>query len=252
MKIVTYNLNGIRAAIKKDLMIFLNQVQADVICFQEIKADIGQIPTELFESMGYTCYWYPAVKKGYSGVGIASKIPVFGVKYGCNHPLFDNEGRVISITLANCTIMSAYFPSGTTGDMRQQIKYEFLTYFYDYVAEFRKENHPLIIAGDYNICHKAIDIHNPISNKNSSGFLPEERAWMDKWFDADFQDSFRLINPTPHNYTWWSYRAGARKNNKGWRIDYISVDKKLRITNAGLFANDMQSDHCASFCEVSL
>jgi exodeoxyribonuclease-3 len=250
MKILTYNVNGIRAALKKDFIGLLARVKPDVVCLQEIKATEDQIPLESFEALGYHCYWYSAQKKGYSGVAILSKIKPTEVTMGCGHELFDFEGRVITAIIGDYTIVSAYFPSGTTGDARQTVKYEFLDYFYKWALEQKERNPNLVVCGDYNICHKAIDIHNPISNKNSSGFLPEERAWMDKWFESGFVDTFRAFNADPHQYTWWSYRANARANNKGWRIDYISTTDRIEIVGSGALQQDFQSDHCGSWVEV--
>jgi len=251
MKVITYNVNGIRAALKKDFIGFLVRENPDVICLQEIKANEDQIPVEEFNNIGYQCFWYSAQKKGYSGVAILSKTKPKNITYGCGHELFDFEGRVLTAEFENETIISAYFPSGTTGDVRQDIKYEFLDYFFAWVHQLKKSNKRLVVCGDYNICHKAIDIHNPISNKKSSGFLPEERAWMDKWFESGFVDSFRVFNPEPHQYTWWSYRAGARGNNKGWRIDYISTTENIKIKASGAFQSDIHSDHCGSWVEIS-
>lgn len=247
MKIITYNLNGIRAALKKDLIGFIKREDPDVLCFQEIKASPEQFDVEEFSGLGYHCYWYPAQKKGYSGVALLSKTKPTEVIEGCGQELFDFEGRVLSAVIKGHLIISTYFPSGTTGDIRQDVKYEFLDYFYNWIESLKQHYQKIIVCGDYNICHKEIDIHNPKSNKNSSGFLPEERAWMDKWFSSGFIDSFRYLNPEPHNYTWWSYRAGARGNNKGWRIDYISVTDNITVKSSGLFTNDVHSDHCGSF-----
>jgi len=250
MKIITYNVNGIRAAIKKDFLVFLERENPDVVCLQEIKAEAEQIPLQDFEALGYHCTWYSAKKKGYSGVAILSKTKPTEIVYGCGHPFFDDEGRVLMAAINGVNIISAYFPSGTTGDVRQDIKYQFLDYFYEFAHQLLKQNPRLIICGDYNICHKAIDIHNPISNKNSSGFLPEERAWMDKWFESGFTDTFRALNAEAHHYTWWSYRANARANNKGWRIDYISTSPSLTVKTSGILPLDNHSDHCASWCLI--
>lgn len=222
----------------------------DVVCLQEIKANEDQIPVQDIEELGYHCFWYSAQKKGYSGVAILSKVKPTQVTEGCNHELFDFEGRVLTAEIGEYSIVSVYFPSGTTGDIRQDVKFEFLDHFYKWAKKVVKANPKTIVCGDYNICHKPIDIHNPVSNKNSSGFLPEERAWMDKWFNSGFIDTFRAFNPEPHQYTWWSYRAGARGNNKGWRIDYISTTKEVDILSSGACQEDIQSDHCASWVVV--
>ena len=206
-----------------------------------------QIDPETVSNLDYHKYYFSAEKKGYSGVGIYSKKEPIHVEYGCGHELFDKEGRIIRLDFEKFSVISAYFPSGTTGDIRQDVKYEFLDFFYDYVQDLRKSIPNLIVCGDYNICNKAIDIHNPVSNKNSSGFLPEERAWMDKWFENGMLDSFRFIHGDKlDQYTWWSFRANARANNKGWRIDYISVSDTLRdqLIGAEIRPDAVHSDHC--------
>ncbi len=204
--------------------------------------------------MGYYCYWLPAQKKGYSGVGILSKKPALNIVKGIGHDMFDFEGRIIQADFNGFSVISSYFPSGTTGDIRQAIKYEFLDYFYSYIEAQRLKHPNLIICGDYNICHQPIDIHDPVSNKNSSGFLPAERAWMDKWFASGMIDTFRMHNPQPHCYTWWSFRTDARSRNKGWRIDYISATESLRdaIDGSGILNAYIHSDHCGSFVNLSI
>lgn len=249
MKIITYNVNGIRAAMRKDWLGWLNTELPDVICLQEIKASPDQLPLELLllEQMGYEHYWYPAQKKGYSGTAIFTRITPKNVEYGCGHELYDYEGRIIRLDFDNnLSVMSTYFPSGTTGDVRQEFKYRFLTDFQDYVNDLRKILPNLVVCGDYNICHRAIDIHNPISNAKTSGFLPEEREWMENFIQSGFVDSFRQLNPDPHHYTWWSYRANARAKNLGWRIDYNMVSEPLakHIVSAAILPDAVHSDHC--------
>lgn len=247
MKIITYNVNGIRSAMGKGFIDFLKTEAPDVVCLQEIKALESDIDQEAFTSLGYSCHWFPAQKKGYSGVGILSKLPVDKTEKGMGHELFDAEGRVLIAHINGHEIMSCYFPSGTTGDIRQTVKYEFLDAFFDFIK--KRNSKKVVVCGDYNICHKPIDIHDPVSNKNSSGFLPEERAWMDKWFDSGMIDSFRTLNPEPHHYTWWSFRAAARSRNKGWRIDYISLSSDLKdsLISSGILSDYVHSDHCGSF-----
>lgn len=255
MKILTYNVNGIRAALKKDLVGFLERESPDIVCIQETKAQEDQVETALFENLGYHHFWYSAQKKGYSGVAIFTKVKPKHVEFGCGHELFDAEGRVLRVDFDNFSVISAYFPSGTTGDVRQDIKYEFLDFFYTYTQELRGRIPNLVVCGDYNICHTEIDIHNPVSNKKSSGFLPEERAWMSAYFKSGMVDSFRLKHPDePDHYTWWSYRANARGNNKGWRIDYIACAEPLsdKIKEAEILPNDVQSDHCASYVVLDI
>jgi exodeoxyribonuclease-3 len=254
MKIISYNVNGIRSAINKGFAEFLRAEDPDIICLQEIKANIEDIDENLFMALGYHCYWLPAQKKGYSGVAILSKKPAKNIIKGIGHDMFDFEGRIIQADFDELSVISSYFPSGTTGDIRQAIKYEFLDFFYSYIEKQRLLHPKLVICGDYNICHQPIDIHDPVSNKNSSGFLPAERAWMDKWFAAGFLDTFRMLNPQPHCYTWWSFRTDARARNKGWRIDYISATDNLKdhIKESGILSTYVHSDHCGSFVKLAL
>jgi exodeoxyribonuclease-3 len=225
---------------------------ADVYCFQELKANEEDIPTKEFEQLGYHCEWYSAQKKGYSGVGVISKQAPKNVKKGMNLEQADFEGRTMQFELSDFNLVNTYFPSGSSGEERQAYKMEFLDDYLGFAKSLKKKKKDLIIVGDYNICHKAIDIHDPVRNKKSSGFLPEERAWMDAFFKAGFVDTFRHKNQDPHQYSWWSYRANARANNKGWRIDYISVSEgmKDRITDAGILQSAMHSDHCPIFLEL--
>lgn len=254
MRIISYNVNGIRSAINKGFLDWLASNPGDIICLQEIKASPENIDISLFEQLGYSLYMFPAEKKGYSGVAILTRIKPNNIITGMGAEQSDREGRVIRADFGEYSVISAYFPSGTTGDIRQTYKYQWLDEFFEYIQALRQQRQKLIVCGDYNICHKPIDIHNPISNKNSSGFLPEERAWMDKWFDAGMIDTFRYINPHPHQYTWWSFRANARANNKGWRIDYISVTNNLEhcIRYARIFPEIVHSDHCPTYAELDI
>lgn len=252
MKIISYNINGIRAAIKKGLVEWIAANDFDILCFQETKAQPEQIDSEAFEKLGYHCHWHSAVKKGYSGVGIISKMKPDNIVVGCGIDTYDNEGRILRADFGDLSVMSVYIPSGSSGDVRQDLKMVFLDDFLKFTNELRQERPQLIISGDYNICHKAIDIHNPKTNKNTSGFKPEERAWMDDFFGTGFIDSFRHFNPDPHHYSWWSYRANARNNNKGWRIDYHSATDKLkdRLTAASILSDVKHSDHCPILVEL--
>ncbi len=246
MKIITYNINGLRAALKKNWLGWLKTEAPDVICLQEIKATPDQVPEILMlEQMGYEHYWYPAQKKGYSGTAILTRTSPLHIEYGCGHEDYDFEGRIIRADFDDLSVMSVYFPSGTTGDIRQTFKYRFLDDFQSYIDSLKKEK-KLVICGDFNICHRAIDIHNPKSNANTSGFLPEEREWMENFINSGFVDTFRHTNPEPHHYTWWSYRAGARFRNLGWRIDYnmVSQDLSQRIQKAEILSHAVHSDHC--------
>ncbi len=246
ISIVSYNVNGIRAASRKGLFEWVKSVDPDIVCFQELKALPEDIAKDADVPEVYHQYWYSAQKKGYSGVGILSKEEPIHVEYGCGIERYDYEGRVIRADYPDYSVMSLYLPSGSSGDERQTFKEEFLDDFYDYIRELKKEVPRLVISGDYNICHKPIDIHNPVSNKNSSGFLPQEREWMTKFIDLGLVDSFRMFNQDPDNYTWWTYRAGARGKNKGWRIDYqmVTQDLKDNCREHIIHADAVHSDHC--------
>ncbi len=253
MRIVSYNLNGIRSALSKGLGDWLTDINPDIFCVQETKAQPEQIDIAYFESLGYQSFWHSAIKKGYSGVGILCKFRPDDVVYGCGIDYIDQEGRVIRADFGGLSILSIYFPSGSSGDERQEVKMRFLKDINDYIQELKQTRTHLVIAGDYNICHQAIDIHDPIRNAQSSGFLPEERAWMDQFLARGFLDSFRERNKEPHAYSWWSFRANARNNNKGWRIDYqmISENLKNEIKFSDLLPEAKHSDHCPTLLELS-
>ncbi len=245
MKIISYNVNGIRAAINKGFIDWLRESNIDVICIQETKANKEQVEINLLEKIGYHNYWFSAQKKGYSGVAIFSKKPPNNVIYGTKINHIDYEGRVIQVDYDDLSIISLYLPSGTNID-RLEYKFKFMKDFKEYIDDLKIRYPKLIICGDYNICHKEIDIHDPIRNKNVSGFLPEERQWLDKFINSGFIDSFRHLNSEPHNYSWWSYRANSRVNNKGWRIDYALVSESLKknINNSFILNSVKHSDHC--------
>ncbi len=251
MRIITYNVNGIRAAMNKGLIQWIKASQPDVLCLQEIKATPDQVDTSELESLGYHLYWYPAQKKGYSGVAIFTKIIPSHVEYGCGIELYDFEGRVIRTDFEHCSVISVYHPSGSSGEDRQAFKMKWLSDFQKYIDGLKVKIPNLIICGDYNICHKPIDIHNPKSNANTSGFLPEEREWMEQFIQSGFIDSFRFFNQEPHQYSWWSYRAGARAKNLGWRIDYNLVANHLsaKLKRAVILPDAMHSDHCPVLVE---
>ncbi|MDY0104529.1 MAG: exodeoxyribonuclease III [Lentimicrobium sp.] len=254
MKIITYNVNGIRSALNKGLITWLMQERPDVLCLQETKAQPDQIPMDEFEALGYHCHWFSAQKKGYSGVGLLSLRRPDKVISGMDIDQYDTEGRLIRADFGDLTVISAYHPSGTTGDVRQSYKMEWLEDYYDYAQVLLETRPNLILSGDYNICHRPIDIHDPVRNANSSGFLPEEREWMDDFLNSGFTDSFRVFNKHPHHYTWWSYRAGARSRNLGWRIDYNMVSNSLKdkLLNAWIQPNAIHSDHCPTVVEVDV
>lgn len=248
-------MNGIRSAISKGLLDWIKEEDADIYCFQELKANVEDIDTASFEALGYHCYWFSAKKKGYSGVGVISKIKPKAVEYGCGIEQADFEGRVLQLDYGKFHLINTYFPSGSSGDDRQAYKMVFLNEYLNFLnSRFEIPATKLVIAGDYNICHKEIDIHDPKGNKNSSGFLPEERAWMDQFFETGLVDTFRHKNSDPHQYTWWSFRANARNNNKGWRIDYINVSEALKekIKHVTIYPDARHSDHCPVMLELNV
>lgn len=254
MKIITYNVNGIRAAMNKGLVNWLKQENPDVICFQELKANPDQFNVNEFSDLGYHPFWYPAQKKGYSGVGILAKEKPNNVEYGCGIKIYDDEGRVLRADFKNFSVMSVYHPSGSSGDERQAFKMKWLGDYHNYINKLKTKIPNLILSGDFNICHRAIDIHNPVSNAGTSGFLPEEREWMEQFLNSGFIDSFRSVNKNPHQYTWWSFRANSRAKNLGWRIDYNMVAQPLEknISSAHILPQAMHSDHCPAVLELSL
>lgn len=254
MKVVSYNVNGVRAAMNKGLVAWLIKEDPDIVCLQEIKALEEQINISEFVSIGFKYnFWYSATKKGYSGVAILSKHKPLHVEYGTGISYMDFEGRNIRLDFKDFSVMSLYLPSGTNLD-RLEFKLKYMDDFLDYIKKLNVHIKNLIIAGDYNICHKAIDIHDPIRNKNVSGFLPEERIWLDNFMKNGFIDSFRKFSNEKDKYTWWSYRANSRANNKGWRIDYILVSNSLddKLTNANIFSDTYQSDHCPIGIDLDL
>ncbi|MGB3606025.1 MAG: exodeoxyribonuclease III [Psychroserpens sp.] len=252
MKIISYNVNGIRAAMKKGFAEWLKSANPDVICLQEIKAMEEQVDLEALETAGYTYnYWFSAQKKGYSGVAILSKTKPDHVEYGTGIESMDFEGRNIRADFGDLSIMSMYLPSGTN-DARLAHKFEYMNSIHNYLNELRQERPNLIVLGDYNICHEAIDIHNP-KMKGVSGFLPEEREWLGHFIDSGFIDSYRYLHPEKQEFSWWSYRANSRANNKGWRLDYAMVSTPLqeKIERSVILTEAVHSDHCPILVEVS-
>lgn len=255
MKIISYNVNGIRAAIAKGLLDWLKSASPDVLCLQEIKATESQIATEraALAALGYPYqYYYSAEKKGYSGVAILCKEQPKHVEVGTGIAYMDKEGRVLRADFENLSVMSLYLPSGTNPE-RLGFKFTFMDDFKRYIDRLKATLPNLVICGDYNICHQAIDIHDPVRNATVSGFLPEERAWLDAFIKSGFIDTFRYFNPESHNYSWWSYRANARANNKGWRIDYLLASEPLkpRLTRGVILPEAKHSDHCPVLLELT-
>ena len=253
MKIISYNLNGIRSAIRKGFIEWLKDYQPDIVAVQELKAKAEQIDNAPFEELGYKTYWYSAKKAGYSGVGLITKPTPNKIIKGINNEFFDNEGRVLRADYGDITLINVYIPSGSSGDERQRIKMEFLELFRSYIKKLRQERPKLIISGDFNICRLWIDIHNPEGHTKSSGFLPEEREWFAKLIEEDgLIDTFREFNNEPEQYTWWSFRQRSRERNKGWRIDYhlITPELKPQLKNAQILKDVVHSDHCPILVEI--
>ena len=254
MKIISYNVNGIRAALRKDFLEWLKTASPDVLCLQEIKATPEQFDPSVFEDLGYYHnYWYPAQKKGYSGVAVLCKQKPKDIAFGTGIEYMDAEGRNLRVDFENVSVMSLYLPSGTNPE-RLAFKFTYMDDFQTYINTLKQSHPNLVICGDYNICHEAIDIHDPVRNAKVSGFLPEERAWLDAFIQQGFTDSFRHLNSDPHHYSWWSYRANARANNKGWRIDYAMVSEPLikHIERAFILPQAVHSDHCPVGVTLSL
>lgn len=254
-KIITYNLNGIRSAANKGFVEWLRNCGADVVCLQETKAQPDQIPIMEIAGAGYETYCFSAQKKGYSGVALLCRQKPDHIEKGMGIPLYDNEGRFIRADFGKLSVISVYHPSGTSGEERQAFKMQWLHDFQEYVEDLRKKRPYMILAGDYNICHEAIDIHDPVRNATHSGFLPEEREWMSGFLAKGYIDSFRYLHPDlKAQYTWWSFRAGSRAKNLGWRIDYLMLTDNLanNLKNAFILPEAVHSDHCPSGIELDI
>jgi exodeoxyribonuclease III len=251
-KIISFNVNGLRAAVSKGFINWLKSEKPDILCIQETKLQKGQISTIEFEELGYHHYWHYADKKGYSGVALLTKQKPDEISTGIKIQKFDSEGRFIRADFGDITLLATYFPSGTTGDIRQAIKMEWLEEVISYTTNLKKSRPKLIISGDFNICHNPIDINHPEKHETYSGFLPEEREWFDRFVASGFIDSFRVFNQQPNQYSWWSYRANSRAKNLGWRIDYHLVTEPLKqaLKSASILSNVNYSDHCPVTVEI--
>lgn len=255
MKLITFNCNGYRAAYKKGLIDYLEKQDADIVCFQEIKAESKQMDISFFESKGYIPFIHSAQKKGYSGVAIFTKMKPVNSMIGIGNELYDSEGRTILLEFKNFALINTYFPSGTSGEERQAFKMKFLDHYNTKLEEWKLEYGKVIVCGDVNIAHKEIDIHDPKSNEKNSGFLPVEREWLTQFLDRGLVDVFRYMHPDKKDeYSWWTYRFGARSRNKGWRIDYFFVTEnwKKKIQSASIHQDFHASDHAPVVVEFNL
>lgn len=247
MRIISLNANGIRAAARKGFFDWLRRQRADVVCIQETKAQEHQLTDPVFRPRYFdTCVYHDAEKKGYSGVAIYARQAPDNVEAGIGWDFMDREGRWLRADFGNLSVISLYMPSGTSGDERQQVKYRMMDYLKPVLEGFARDGRDYIICGDWNIAHKKIDLKNWRSNQKNSGFLPEERAWLDEVFgDVGMVDAFRQVDPNPERYTWWSNRGRAWDNNTGWRLDYQVVSKGLadRVEKASIYTDQRFSDH---------
>lgn len=246
MRIASYNVNGLRACLRNGLASWLEVERPEVLCLQETKCTREQIDLTALEELGYKLYLFPALKAGYSGVGILTRLKPDFVGYGMGSELYDAEGRLMRMDFGQLTLLCVYHPSGSSGAERVDFKLRFLDDFSTYIRQLRQVRELLVVCGDFNICHEPIDIHDPVRNVRVSGFLPEERAWMTQWLAEGYVDAFRRLHPHEVAYSWWSYRSGARARNKGWRIDYTMISESLlpRLQEARIHTDAVHSDHC--------
>ena len=253
-KIISFNVNGLRSAIAKGFKEWVAANDFDFICLQETKMDASHADPDYFKDLKYHSYWHCAEKKGYSGVLILAKEKADQVQFGTGKEIYDREGRLIVLDYPGFSLANCYFPSGSSGEDRHQFKMKFLEDLYPVFKSMNEQKTNFIVVGDYNIVHQGIDIHNPERTDNPSGYRPEERAWLDRWFKELFYDSFRLLNPDKKEYSWWSYRANARAKNLGWRIDYNMVTKNLEknLKRSVILPEAMHSDHCPVLLEIDV
>ncbi|MGC8497796.1 MAG: exodeoxyribonuclease III [Thermoplasmata archaeon] len=250
LKLVSWNLNGLRAAIKNGLFEFIKNINADIISFQEIKVDIADLPLEIY-NLGYNVYLNSAVKKGYSGTLVLSRIKPLAIKNGIGNEKFDCEGRVQTLEFDYFYYINSYFPNSQPDLKRLEYKLEFNKIFLGYTENLRK-NKPLVIAGDFNVAHTELDIARPKENEHNAGFTKEERAWMSEFLDKGYIDTFRIFNKDGGHYSWWSYRFNARAKNIGWRIDYmiITIELLKHVKNSSILEGVKGSDHAPILLEL--
>jgi exodeoxyribonuclease-3 len=254
MRIICWNVNGIRAADRKGLFDWLKKEDPDVLCLQEIKALPVQVPAHLKNTPGYNIFWNPAERKGYSGVVTYTKEKPIDVKYGFGIKKFDVEGRVIITEFNSFTLFNIYFPNGKKNEERLDYKLDFYDTFLGYADNLKSEGKNIIVCGDFNTAHKELDLTRPKENEKVSGFLPVERAWIDTFIDHGYVDTFRHFNKDPNNYSWWDFKTRARERNVGWRIDYFFVNKEFisNLKKAFIMQDVMGSDHCPVGIDIEI
>jgi exodeoxyribonuclease-3 len=255
MKIISFNINGIRASIKKGLIQWIKKVNPDILCIQETRISKHQTPIDMLQQIGYESYWSFSKKKGYSGVAILTKKTPEKIIYKTFIPVIDEEGRFISIIYKKYAIINIYIPSGGYMNKRLKFKLNFMNKIFDYIKNFQnKYCSNIILSGDYNICHQNIDIHNPKINNKNSGFLEIETEWLSQLIEYGFIDTFRYMNKKKICYSWWSYKNKSRVKNKGWRIDYnlISQNLKSNIVYANILNNVILSDHAPVILKIKI
>ena len=252
MKIVSYNVNGIRSSIRKGLLDWIEEHDFDVVCLQETKSQPDSTPTLFLKNLGYQQYWHPAKQKGYSGVATFCKQDPDKIFNGIGIKKYDDEGRVQRLDFGDITIINSYFPNGGRGAERQRFKMQFLGDFQNWVELLLEERNNVIALGDFNIAHQNIDINSPQRNRSKSGFLPDEREWFSGWLDSGFVDAFRYLHPNSISYTWWRVTQFARQSNKGWRLDYQCVSDSLinRVRAVTHLHDAHHSDHCPVLLEL--
>ncbi len=254
VKMISWNINGIRAGFKKGLEDFIYKEEADIYCFQETKARPEQILPEFKQIKGYNSYFSSPVKKGYSGVAVYSKSDPMDVNYGTGVSRFDEEGRVIVLDTEKFLLLNIYFPNGGASQARLDYKMDFYKHFLKFINGLRDEGKKIIFCGDVNTAHKEIDLARPKANENNTGFLPQERAWIDKVVKSGYLDTFRLFNKEGGHYSWWDYKTRARERNVGWRLDYFFAADELKnnLMNSYILNNVMGSDHCPVVLEMEI
>jgi len=254
MKLLSWNVNGIRAADKKGLFNWFIKYSPDILCLQEIKAIPEQIPPYLRNTPGYHVFWNPAERKGYSGVVTYTKTRPLSVKTGFGIDKFDNEGRILIAEYPSFTLFNIYFPNGKQGQERLDYKLKFYDTFLAYADNLKAKGKNIVVCGDFNTAHKEIDLARPKENEKISGFLPIERAWIDTFIDHGYADTFRYFNKEPNQYSWWDMKTNARERNVGWRIDYFFVNKELmpKVKNAFILQGILGSDHCPVGIEIKI